>query len=135
MSIEEKLERFAKDVNSWNTHLEFYEYLIENCGPSHPTIKFPTNIVPGCISRTYLAGFLKNNKLYFEVTSESKIVQGIGNYLCRLFDDSTPKEILDFQFNELEKLKYKEWLTSSRQNGFKQMFIRIKKIAQDNYVE
>ena len=133
--IPKKIDLFVKDFNSWRTPLDFYESLIDRCGPTQPTIKFPTNLVHGCISKTYLAGFQKNGKLFFEVTSESKIVQGIGRALCEIFDGSTPKEILDFEFKELEQIKYKEWLTSSRQNGLKQMFIKIKKIAQDHYVE
>ena len=131
--IEEKLQKFVVDVNSWNNHLELYEHLINRCGPEHPTIKSPVNAVQGCVSRTYLAGYLKNGKLFFEVTSESKIVQGFGRLLCEIFDGSGPKEILEFQFSNLDKLKYKDSLTPSRQNGLKQMYIRIRKIAQDNY--
>jgi cysteine desulfuration protein SufE len=131
--ISEKLQKFTIDINSRN-HLEFYEHLINNCGPEHPTIKYPTNLVQGCISKTYLAGHLRNGRLFFEVSGESKIVQGFGRLLCEIFDGSTPREILDFQFPKLDQLRYKEWLTPSRQNGFKQMFIRIKRIAQDNYV-
>jgi len=133
MSIQDKLNKISGNINSWDNPFDFYDYLVNHCGPEHPTIKYYSNIVPGCISKTYLAGFLKSDKLFFEVTSESKIVQGFGRLLCELFDGSTPKEIIDFSFSDLDQLKYKEWLTSSRQNGFKQMYIRIKKIAQDNY--
>jgi len=109
--ILEKLQKFVNDINSWGNYLEFYEYLINNCGPEYPTIKFPVNLVQGCISKTYLVGYLRNGKLFFEVTSESKIVQGFGKFLCEIFDGSTPREILDFQFTNLDQLKYKEWLT------------------------
>lgn len=133
MTIEEKLNKFIQEVNSKKTSLDFCEYLINTCGPDRPAIKFPTNLVPGCISKVYLAGFLINDKLYFEVTGESKIVQGTGRMLCDIFSGLTPEEILDFQYSKLEQLKYKDWLTPSRQNGFKQMYIRIRKIAQANY--
>jgi sulfur transfer protein SufE len=79
-----------------------------------------------------LSSELIDNKLYFKVNGDSKIVQGFGKILCDLFSGSTPEEILGFHFDELGVLKYKDLLTSSRQNGFKQMYIKIRNIAQSH---
>lgn len=127
--LDDKLHEFVQLVNSKDS-MELLEYLINNCGPALPTIKVPANMIPGCISKLYLSYTLVDGKLYFEVTGESKIIQGMGRMLCHLFSGQTPEEIINFQFSQLDQLKYTEWLTNSRQNGFKQLFIRIKSIAR-----
>lgn len=130
MTLMEKFYTTLVDVNSKKNTVELYEYLVLNCGPSCPTIKTYENLLPGCISKTYLSGKMKDGKMYFEITGESKVVQGMGRLLCHLFSDQTPEEIINFQFSNLSQLQYTDWLESSRQNGFKQMFIRIRQLAE-----
>lgn len=129
--MDQKLQQFIGLVNSMN-NMELLEYLINNCGPELPLIKTQTNVIHGCISKLYLSSDIKDGKLYFEITGESKISQGMGRLLCNLFSGQSPREILEFPFSKLEDINYKAWLTNSRQNGFKQVFIRIKDIAKNS---
>jgi len=129
--IDKKLALLIALVNS-KSDMEILAYLINNCGPELPTIKTDSNRIPGCISKLYLSSTIRDGRLYFEVTGESKVIQGMGQLLCHLFSDQTPSEINAFQFSQLSRIKYSEWLTNSRQNGFKQLFIRIKEIAVEH---
>jgi len=130
MTILEKFNTTLVEVNTKKNTTELYEYLVKNCGPSCPTIRTYENLLPGCISKTYLSGIMKDGKMYFEITGESKVVQGMGQLLCHLFSNQTPEEIVNFQFSNLLQLNYTQWLESARQNGFKQMFIRIRQLAE-----
>ncbi len=126
--IETKLQELIALINSKDS-MALIEYLVNNCGPALPTIKTSANAIRGCISKLYLSSTYIDGKLYFEITGDSKVNQGMGRLLCHLFSGQTPAEISGFQFSMLSGIKYTEWLTNSRQNGFKQVFIRIKEIA------
>jgi cysteine desulfuration protein SufE len=129
MSLEDKVNGFVASLDSYEDQYEYYEQLMSINVPDNSTIKMHKNKINGCVSDTYLSGLCINNKMCYTVTSESRIVAGLGSMFCNIFSGESPHDIVLFNLNTLNT-KYKEWLTPSRQNGISQILFRIKAIAQ-----
>lgn len=129
MSLDQKLLTLITELNAIPP-ASLPEFLINNSGARHPEIEFEENKIHGCISKLYIKEHLVGNRLHFVISAEARSVQGLGKLLSDLFSDQPPNDILSFQFEQLSPLKYSTWLSDSRQNAFKQVFIRIKLLSQ-----
>lgn len=84
---------------------------------------FPENLrlepflVKGCISRAWLVPELKEGRLYFMADSEAMIVKGIVALLLKVYNGSTPEEILSLSTDFLSEAGVSEHLSMNRRNG------------------
>jgi cysteine desulfuration protein SufE len=87
-------------------------------------------LVPGCVSRVWLAGEVAEGRLRLRVEAEAGIVKGLANFLCELCDGVAPEDAAKFQPTLLEEIGIARMLTPTRLNGLHHVARRIRKIAE-----
>ena len=109
--------------------MEKYEYMI-SLGKSLPKMdndfKNDSNLIKGCQSRVWLHAELKNENIFFHADSDAIITKGIISILIRIYSGQPPKEILDSNFDFINKIGLKEHLSQTRANGLLSMIKQIK---------
>lgn len=123
------IEDIESDLDMFDDDLEKYEYIID-LGKALPKLKDDLKddsfLVEGCTSKVWLIpGFLEG-KIQFKADSNSSIVKGLVSILLNIFNSSTPQEILNFNFEELNRLNLSEIISPTRQNGVYSMIKKIK---------
>ena len=112
--------------------MEKYEYMI-SLGKSLPKMdndfKNDSNLIKGCQSRVWLHAELKNENIFFHADSDAIITKGIISILIRIYSGQPPKEILDSNFDFINKIGLKEHLSQTRANGLLSMIKQIKMYA------
>lgn len=126
----EIIEEFA-DLTDW---MDRYAYIIDlgNTLPEYPeSEKTPSNLIEGCQSRVWIAAKLDDNgKVHFQADSDALIVKGIVALLMRVFDDRSPREILEADLTFIDKIGLSEHLSPTRSNGLRAMVKEIKNYAR-----
>ena len=112
--------------------MEKYEYMI-SLGKSLPKMdndfKNDSNLIKGCQSRVWLHAELKNENIFFHADSDAIITKGIISILIRIYSGQPAKEILDSNFDFINKIGLKEHLSQTRANGLLSMIKQIKMYA------
>ena len=112
--------------------MEKYEYMI-SLGKSLPIMdndfKNDSNLIRGCQSRVWLHAELKNDNIFFYADSDAIITKGIISILIRIYSGQSPKEILDSNFDFINKIGLKDHLSQTRANGLSSMIKQIKMYA------
>ena len=112
--------------------MEKYEYMI-SLGKSLPIMdndfKNDSNLIKGCQSRVWLHAELINDNIFFHADSDAIITKGIISILIRIYSGQPPKEILDSNFDFINKIGLKEHLSQTRANGLSSMIKQIKMYA------
>ena len=112
--------------------MEKYEYMI-SLGKSLPLMdndfKNDSNLIKGCQSRVWLHAELKNDNIFFHADSDAIITKGIISILIRIYSGQPPKDILDSNFDFINKIGLKEHLSQTRANGLSSMIKQIKMYA------
>ena len=112
--------------------MEKYEYMI-SLGKSLPIMdndfKNDSNLIKGCQSRVWLHAELKDDNIFFHADSDAIITKGIISILIRIYSGQPPKEILDSNFDFINKIGLKEHLSQTRANGLSSMIKQIKMYA------
>lgn len=123
----EKLKESFRKFSSWE---EKYGYMI-SLGQQLPLFpekhRLEGNRVRGCLSQVWLV-CEKNQDggLHFLADSDASIVKGIVAILLEVFDDLSPKEILDVDGEFLRDLGLHSHLSASRANGLMALMKQIK---------
>ena len=112
--------------------MEKYEYMI-SLGKSLPLMaddfKNDSNLIKGCQSSVWLHAELKNDNIFFHAYSDAIITKGIISILIRIYSGQAPKEILDSNFDFINKIGLREHLSQTRANGLSSMIKQIKMYA------
>ena len=130
MTPEELLENFSY-LSDWE---DKYRYLIE-LGENMPAFpenqKTEANKVSGCQSQVWIIPSQKEDKYFFQATSDALIVRGLEAVLLTFINGKTAKEIqaLDLE-NIFKKLGLEENLSPTRRNGFISMIARIRDVTK-----
>lgn len=111
-----------------------YRYVIE-LGKALPAMpeaaKTESNKVRGCVSQVWLETRRNDGRLHFMGDSDAMIVRGLVAILLAVYQDRTPREILDTDARAVfEDLGLKDHLTPQRSNGFVSMVERIQSDAE-----
>ena len=127
---DEIIQEFSK-LKDW---FEKYEYLIK-LGKSHVTIdkdlKSQKNSINGCQSQVWIKAKLENEKITYQVDSDSLITKGLISLVLRVLNDRKPKEIIDSDLYFIEKIGLNSSnLSPSRVNGLYSILHQIKSIAE-----
>ena len=133
-----KQDEVRKFFKNSVTQEQKYEKIIElgrKLPPFAEILKKPENLVRGCQSTTYLHASLKNNLVYFEMTSDALISAGLASLLLQVYNQETPEAILKCPPAFLEELGINASLTPSRANGLYSMHLRMKQEALRLLVE
>ena len=132
MTIKEIQEEIVDEFAMFDDWMQRYEYMIE-LGKSVPVIdaqyKTDSNLIKGCQSKVWLHSELEGNKIQFTADSDAIITKGIVAVLLRVFNNQSPKEILDAQMDFIDEIGLKEHLSATRANGLVSMIKQIKLYA------
>ena len=128
-SIQQKQDQIIEEFNFFQDWSEKYQYLID-LGKTLPEFdennKIDSNLIKGCQSKVWLNSSFNDNMVIFEADSDAIISKGIISLLIRVFSGHNPKEILDANFDFIEKIGLNSHLSQTRANGLLSMIKQIK---------
>jgi cysteine desulfuration protein SufE len=73
--------------------------------------------VPGCLSGLWLHGSTSGDMCIFAAKSESDMVQGIGSFICDLYSQRSPAEILSIGDAMVQVLGLERLLSTTRKRA------------------
>ena len=129
MTIENLQKNLIEDFSFFEDWTQRYEYMIElskGLEKMDEQMKNDKNIIKGCQSKVWLHAELNEGKIKFLADSEAIITRGIIAILLTIFNNRTPKEIIESDTNFIEKIGLKEHLSPNRANGLYSMIKQIK---------
>ena len=129
MTIENLQQNLIEDFSFFEDWTQRYEYMIElskGLEKMDEQMKNDKNIIKGCQSKVWLHAELNEGKIKFLADSEAIITRGIIAILLTIFNNRTPKEIIESDNNFIEKIGLKEHLSPNRANGLYSMIKQIK---------
>ena len=129
MTIENLQQNLIQDFSFFEDWTQRYEYMIElskGLEKMDEQMKNDQNIIKGCQSKVWLHAELNEGKIKFLADSEAIITRGIIAILLTIFNNRTPKEIIESDTNFIEKIGLKEHLSPNRANGLYSMIKQIK---------
>ena len=128
-TIQEIQNQIIDEFNFFEDWSEKYQYLID-LGKNLPNFdnksRIDSNLIKGCQSKVWLHAELNEGKIKFLADSEAIITRGIIAILLTIFNNRTPKEIIESDTNFIEKIGLKEHLSPNRANGLYSMIKQIK---------
>ena len=132
MTIKEIQEEIIDEFSMFEDWMERYEYIIE-LGKTMPlideTFKKDENLIVGCQSKVWLHSEIEDQKINFTADSDAILTKGIVAILLRVFNNQTPKDILDADLYFIDEIGLKEHLSPTRANGLVSMIKQIKLYA------
>jgi cysteine desulfuration protein SufE len=87
-------------------------------------------IVPGCVSRVWVLGELREGLTHFRCAADSPMVAGLIALLCDLYNKSTPAEAAEIEPEIWTRCGFTKLLSPTRLNGLAAVRGRIKALAQ-----
>ena len=129
MTIENLQQNLIEDFSFFEDWTQRYEYMIElskGLEKMDEQMKNDKIIIKGCQSKVWLHAELNEGKIKFLADSEAIITRGIIAILLTIFNNRTPKEIIESDTNFIEKIGLKEHLSPNRANGLYSMIKQIK---------
>ena len=129
MTIENLQQNLIEDFSFFEDWTQRYEYMIElskGLEKMDEQMKNDKNIIKGCQSKVWLHAELNEGKIKFLADSEAIITRGIIAILLTIFNNRTPKEIIESDTNFIEKIGLIEHLSPNRANGLYSMIKQIK---------
>lgn len=131
-SIKEIEEEIITEFGYFEDWMDKYNYLID-MGKTIPIIdpkyKTESNLISGCQSRVWLHAIYDNGRISFTADSDAVITKGIANLLIRVMNNQTVDEVLNAEFDFVEKIGLKEHLSPTRSNGLISMIKQMKLYA------
>ena len=128
-SIKDIEKSIIEEFEMFDNWTQKYEYLIDiskELPKMENNYKTDENIIKGCQSKVWLHAELNEGKIKFLADSEAIITRGIIAILLTIFNNRTPKEIIQSDTNFIEKIGLKEHLSPNRANGLYSMIKQIK---------
>lgn len=87
-------------------------------------------IVPGCVSRVWVHGELRDGLTHFHCAADSPMVAGLIALLCDLYNESAPAEVAEVEPEIWTRCGFTKLLSPTRLNGLAAVRGRIKALAE-----
>jgi cysteine desulfuration protein SufE len=87
-------------------------------------------IVPGCISRVWVHGELRDGLTHFRCAADSPMVAGLIALLCDLYSVATPAEVDEIEPEIWARCGFVKLLSPTRLNGLAAVRARLKELVQ-----
>ncbi len=100
--------------------------------PPPPGWHTEANLVPGCLSRLWLAAEFRDGRCRFRCDSDSLVVRAVAGLLCELADNLPPGEILAAPADLPVRLGLDRLLTVSRRAAQARVWERIRDFARSH---
>ncbi len=106
--------------------------IVASCsGPGIPeTDRRDEDLVPGCVSRVWIAGRMENGCLRLQWDADSPLVRGLAGLICRVYDGSPTPAAAAHPTAILAGLQLDRQLSPTRLNGLTNAAARIREIAR-----
>ena len=133
MTIQEKIEFYKNNLDSFEETLDKYKFLLDQAKKSKP---FPEEFrkdnfkVQGCQAQVWLVPKFKDSLLNFYSDSDAFISKGMITILIDIYGNKTPHDILNSDFQLVKTLQLDTLLTQGRTNGVYAMLKKLKEYAQ-----
>lgn len=132
MTINEIQDEIIEEFQDFEDWMDRYQLLID-MGSDQPELpvqyKTGQNLIDGCQSRVWLQADMVDGKVQFQAESDALIVKGIVALLLRVFNNQSPKDILDADLYFIEQIGLREHLSPTRSNGLLAMLKQVKMYA------
>ena len=135
MSIEDKINFYKENLNSFDDNMEKYKFLLDQGKKSLPLpeeFRKDSFKVTGCQSQVWLVPYLQKNLIFFHSDSDAFIAKGMVTILCDIFGGNTPERINETNLKLLDELGLNILLTPGRRNGVYSMLLKIKQHAKSH---
>lgn len=132
MTINEIQDEIIEEFQDFDDWMDRYQLLIDMGSEQEELpVQYKTeqNLIDGCQSRVWLQADLIDGKIQLQAESDALIVKGIVSLLVRVFNNQTPKDILDADLYFIEHIGLREHLSPTRSNGLLAMLKQIKMYA------
>ncbi len=86
-------------------------------------------LVPGCVSRVWLAGEVVEDQVRLRIAADSQVVGGLASALCEVADSESAEDVETLDLSLLAGLGILEIISPTRANGLDQVAKRIRAIA------
>jgi len=134
MSEQAAIDQLLEDFELLDDWEDRYRYVIElgrDLPPLDPAEKSDESKVRGCASQVWLLCDASDGRLTFRGESDALIVQGLIAVLLKIFNDKTPRQILETDaLGIFTSLGFNDHLTPQRSNGLASMVQRIRQDAE-----
>ena len=110
----------VEELLALSTAEERLEWLMER-SPIHrridPTKRTDDCKVPGCLSGLWLRGEIQDAHCYFSAHSDSDLVHGVVSYICDLYSQRSPAEVLELGDILTRSIRLEGLLSTTRQRA------------------
>lgn len=132
MTINEIQDEIIEEFQDFEDWMDRYQLLIDmGSDQLELPVQYKTeqNLIDGCQSRVWLQADMVDGKVQFQAESDALIVKGIVALLLRVFNNQSPKDILDADLYFIEQIGLREHLSPTRSNGLLAMLKQVKMYA------
>lgn len=109
--------------------LNYLMELGEGLEPMNEDLRVDDNIIKGCQSKVWLTHTFVDDKLLFLGDSNTAITKGLLSLLINIFNNRSPKEILDSKLFFINETGLCRFIGTQRSNGLEAMENKFKLIA------
>jgi cysteine desulfuration protein SufE len=131
-SAADAIAAIGDELEVFDDWMDRYQFIIE-LGRKLPPFPEPwtddAHRVPGCQSRVWMEGTLRDGKLFLAGISDAAIVSGLIALLLRVYSGRPPEEIVATDPVFLRELGLLEALSTNRGNGVAAMARKIRELA------
>lgn len=131
-SIQDIENSIVEEFEMFDNWTQKYEYLIDlskDLPRMQDKLKNDDNIIRGCQSKVWLHADCKNAKIIYTADSDAIMTKGIIALLIRLLSNQNYSDILNSNFDFIEKIGLKDQLSQTRANGLLAMIKKMKLYA------
>lgn len=126
---EEIIEEFSVLENEMEMTLDYIMELGAELGEFPKKDRTEENIVKGCQSKVWMTARLENDKVHFKADSNTAITKGLVSLLVRVFNQTTPEEIINSEVYFPNRIGMDRFIGTQRSNGFGAMIKQMKLFA------
>ncbi len=126
---EEIIDNFNMLDDDIEMSLNYLMELGEGLEPLGDELRIDDNIIKGCQSKVWLSHTFEDNKLIFFGDSNTAITKGLLSLLISVFNNRTPKEILESKLFFINETGLCRFIGTQRSNGLEAMENKFKIIA------
>tara|TARA_B110000977_G_C10982175_1_gene456573 strand:- start:14 stop:430 length:417 start_codon:yes stop_codon:yes gene_type:complete len=118
--------------DDWDDKYDYVISLGKMLPPFPDSSKTPNNLVKGCQSQVWFDSSVSDGTLHFVATSDALIVSGLIGMLLRVYNNATPKDILESTPEFIAEMGFGGNLSATRASGLSAMVSYIYNTAINN---
>ncbi len=131
--IRARLERLIRTLCLLPEGEERLRYLMQ-IGRKYPdmdaALKIEDRLLPGCISRLWIAPEARDGRVYFAMDAEAAISKGIAAAVCGLYDGQPGADILKVEPDFFEPTGLTSLISPNRSNALTSLRNFIRSVAE-----